>query len=62
MYIYVSFIIFELNDNLCVLCVNYVEVSIIIFIGSFYSKLNYIIYLKFIIIVQKIMYMVLNGN
>lgn len=59
---YISFIIFELNDNLCVLCVNYVEVSIIIFIGSFYSKLNYIIYLKFIIIVQKIMYMVLNGN
>lgn len=48
---YISFIIFELNDNLCVLCVNYVEDSIIIFIGSFYSKLNYIIYLKFIIIV-----------
>lgn len=57
---YISFIIFELNDNLCVLCVNYVEVNIIIFIGSFYSKLSYMYIVYFYIIVQKIMYMVLN--
>lgn len=61
-YMYISSITFESNDNLRVSCVNHAEVSTIILSGSSYSKLNYIIYLKFIIIVQKITYTVLNDT